>query len=148
MPITIPPPYNYLEHFICNIDDVRHMVMRVPITDISDDEVKRIAYETYSDIRTITDKDDWGPTDREFGVMALINVELTVAVLWQYFGRTPEYREMGKSLYESVHSHLETVTDNMDTTTGEEQFVITRTISKGWNTNPEVPVPRSNLTIV
>ena len=75
------------------------------------------------------------------------NTDIAADWIKSHFGKTSEDRTYARSSMESTIESLKVIIDNMDTATGAEALLIARTPFKSWNLNPDVPVPRSNLTI-
>jgi hypothetical protein len=138
--------YFYPGDFISDTAAVIKQARNVLPADFTTENVESFEYQAYSFIRTLLNKDDWAPTDREFGAIQRINVDLAVAYIRKHYGKGDVY-EQGRTGELSCIEQLKIISDNLDTVTGEEAFTIARTPKKSWNLNPDVPVPRGNLTI-
>lgn len=139
--------YFYPTDFISDTAAVIRQARNVPAADLSTENVESFEYQAYSFIRTITNKDDWATTDREYGAIQRINVDLAVAYIRKHFGRTSEVYAQGETSEQQCIDQLKIIVDNSDTPTEGTEFEVAKTSRKSWNLNPNVPVPRSNLTI-
>jgi hypothetical protein len=138
--------YFYPTDFISGTGAVIKQARNVLPADFTTQNIEEFEYQAYSLIRTILNKDDWASTDREFGAIQRINVDLAVAYIRKHYGKTDEY-ERGAASETRCIQELHDIEDNLDTPTGEEDLAIAKTPRRGWNVNPDVPVPRGNLTI-
>jgi len=133
--------------FISSTDLVRQQATNVIPDDFLDADIQTFQYQAYSLIRTITNRDTWVSTDREFGALQRIETDLADAYIRKHFKKSYESVSGADSTIEACLKELQVITQNMDTTTGEEALTIARTSFKSWNLNPDVEVPRGNLTI-
>lgn len=138
--------YFYPTDFISDTNAVIKQARNVLPADFTIENVESFEYQAYSFIRTILNKDDWAETDREFGAVQRINVDLAVAYIRKHYGKDDVY-ERGATSEASCIAQLKLIFENLDTPTGEEDLAIAKTPRRGWNVNPDVPVPRGNLTI-
>ena len=137
--------YFYPTGFISDTAAVIKQARNVLPVDFTTENVESFEYQAYSFIRTILNKDNWAPTDREFGAIQRINTDLAVAYINKHYGKTQEVYQRGESTEQSCIEALKILADNIDTPTGEEDFAIAKTSRRLWNVNPDVPVPRGNL---
>ena len=133
--------------FISSTDLVRQQATNVIPDDFLDADIQVFQYQAYSLIRTTTNRDTWVPTDREFGALQRIETDLADAYIRKHFKKSYESVSGADSTIEACIKELQGIQQNMDTTTGEEQLTIARTSFKSWNLNPDVEVPRGQLTI-
>ena len=133
--------------YICIISEVRRLARNVLTADFTDEQIESYAYKAYSIITTITGKSDWSSENIEFGALQGINTDIAADWIKSHFGKTQEERAYGKSGMEDSMNALKLIVDNMDTPTESAEFEVAKTSRKSWNLNPNVPVPRSNLTI-
>ena len=138
--------YFFPTDFISDTTAVIKQARNVLPADFTTENVESFEYQAYSFIRTILNKDDWTSTDREFGAVQRINVDLAVAYIRKHYGKTDEY-ERGSAAEASCIAQLKLIFENLDTPTGEEDLSIAKTPRRGWNINPDNPVPRGQLTI-
>jgi len=138
--------YFYPTDFISDTAAVIKQARNVLPADFTTQDIESFEYQAYSLIRTILNKDDWAPTDREFGAIQRINVDLAVAYIRKHYGKGDEYTR-GATSEASCIAELHDIEDNLDTATGEEDLAIAKTPRRGWNINPDNPVPRGQLTI-
>lgn len=141
------PPYTAGTDYICIISEVRRLARNVLTADFTDEQIESYAYKAYSIIRTLTNKDDWDDSDREFGAMQGFNTDIAADWIKSHFGKTDEDRGYAKSRMEATIEALKVIIEDLDTDTGETDLLIAKTPRRGWNINPDVPVPRGNLTI-
>ena len=133
--------------FISDTDLVRQQATNVLPDDFLDADIQTFQYQAYSLIRTITNKDDWISTDREFGALQRIETDLADAYIRKHFKKSYESVAEANSVINSCIAELKDIQQNMDTPTGQEELSITRTSFKSWNLNPDVEVPRGQLII-
>lgn len=138
--------YFYPTDFISDTAAVIKQARNIVGADFSTENIETFEYQAYSFIRLFTNKDNWAPTDREYGALQRINVDLAVAYIRRHYGKDDVY-ERGRSGEELCIKQLKIIVDNMDTATGYEDFAIARTAYKSWNLNPAVDVPRGQLSI-
>ena len=145
------PTYIQGIDFISNTDAVRkqasNVLGEIPAEDFTDAVIQSFQYQAYSVIRTITDKDDWDSLDREFGALQRIEVDLADAYIRKHFKKDYDSETATTSTIAQCMAELQIIKDNMDTETGAEELLIARTDYKSWNLNPDVGVPRGNLSI-
>ena len=114
--------------------ECRRLARNVVTADFSDAQIISYQDKEYSFIRTMTDKDDWDSADREFGSLQLVETRLVAADLIQHYGDTetiPIWQAMRADAI-ALLSGAGGIVDNMDTDTGETEFLIDRTEFKGW----------------
>lgn len=155
--VSLPPdssPVSYVQgvDYISITAEVRELARSVinSSVDFTDAEIIRYQYMRYSQIRTITDKDNWASTDREFGALQLIETKLAAADIMQHYGTANDVAVWQAMIAEAMDELKETV-ENMEATTGggAESGNIVETDYKSWNLNPNVPPPNrlSNVGI-
>ena len=123
--------------------EVRELARSVVNTsvDFTDAEIIRYQYMRYSQIRTITDKDDWDSLDREFGSLQLVETVLTAVSILQHYG-SPNDIPVWQAMEASAMLELTKIVDNMEATTGgAESGNILETDYKSWNLNDDVMPP-------
>ena len=124
--------------------EVRELARSVVNTsvDFTDAEIIRYQYMRYSQIRTMTDKDDWDSLDREFGSLQLVETKLAAVDILQHYGTANDV-PVWEALEASAMMELSKIVDNMETTTGggAESGNILETEYKSWNLNPDVEPP-------
>jgi hypothetical protein len=145
------PTYVQGIDFISDTDAVKRQAKNIltesPPNDFTDAIVQSFQYQAYSLIRTKTNKDDWDANDREFGAIQRIEVDLADAYIRKHFKQDYASETTANSTIAECLAELQQIVDNMDTETGAEEFLIARTDYKSWNINPDVGVPRGNLSI-
>ena len=126
--------------FISDTTECRRLARRIVNADFSDDQIKSWQYKYYSYIRTLTDKDDWDSSDREFGSLQVIETELVAAEIIKHYGG-PDQIQIWMDMKESAQNDLKDIISNMDTETAETDFLIDRTEFKGWGLNAGASPP-------
>ena len=135
--------------FISDTAEVRKLARSVIPADFSDDQIKSYQYKVYSEIRTMTDKDDWNATNREFGALQLIETEIAAELIKKHYGKNSESVGASEARISSSFAELKVIVDNLDTTISVAGGgKIRKTSYKSWNLNTEVEIPRRGLTIV
>jgi hypothetical protein len=141
------PTYVFGTNFISVTDEVRRLARnRIP-EDFTDAEIQSYQYKVYSIIRTLTDKDDWATTDREYGALQLIETSLAAEMIKKHFAKTAEEGSLADTNISSWFVSLKEIVDNLDTVIAASTNKIRKTSYKSWNLNTDVPVPRRGLTI-
>lgn len=121
--------------------EVRELARSVVTVDFTDAEIIRYQYMRYSQIRTVTQKDDWLSTDREFGALQLIETKLAASDIMEHYG-TPQDVAMWQAIRESAMSELKQTVDYMSTSTSSgASTTILETSYKSWNLNSDVASP-------
>jgi len=123
--------------FISDTTECRRLARNVVTADFSDLQVQSFQKKEYSFIATMTDKDDWAPTDREYGALQLVETRLVAADIIQHYGDTetiPIWTAMRNDAL-MLLTGTGGITENMDTDTAETEFLIDRTEFKGWGKN-------------
>ena len=134
--------------FISSTTEVRKLARSVITADFSDDQIKAYQYKVYSIIRTMTDKDDWNSTNREFGALQLIETEMAAEMIRKHYGKNSEAVGAAEANISSLFGELKIIVDNLDTTISVAGGgKIRKTSYKSWNLNTEVEIPRRGLTI-
>ncbi len=126
--------------FISNTDEVLRLARNKIPADFSTDQTKSYQYKVYSIIRTITDKDNWTSTNREYGALQLIETEVAAAMIKKHYGRTSEEVAAAQTEIMSLLAELDELAKNLDSPIASEG-TITVTDYKSWNLNSAVPVP-------
>ena len=135
------PTYVFNTDFISVTDEVRRLARnRIP-EDFTDAEIQSYQYKVYSIIRTLTDKDDWATTDREYGALQLIETSLAAEMIKKHFAKTGEESSLADSNIASWFQSLKEIVDNLDTATATESGKILETDYKSWNLNTDIPPP-------
>jgi hypothetical protein len=133
--------------FISSTDEVRRLARKAVVGDFTDPEIESYQYKVYSLIRTMTDKDDWDPLDREYGAFQLFETEIAAELIKQHYG-TAQQSAAAETSLSSLFAEMQKLIDNIDTTIISSTSRIRHTPYKSWNLNPDVPVPRRGLTII
>ncbi len=119
---------------ISDTTECRRLARNVVTADFNDDQIKSFQDKEYSFIATMTDKDDWAITDREYGALQLIETRLVAADIIAHYGDTetiPIWQAMRNDAMMLLVGKGGIV-ENMDTETSETEFLIERTDYKGW----------------
>ena len=122
---------------ISDTTECRRLARNVVTADFSDVQVQSFQDKEYSFIATMTDKDDWAATDREYGALQLVETRLVAADIIQHYGDTetiPIWTAMRNDAL-MLLTGAGGITENMDTDTAETEFLIDRTEFKGWGKN-------------
>jgi len=122
---------------ISDTTECRRLARNVVTADFSDAQIISYQDKEYSFIRTMTDKDDWDSADREFGSLQLVETRLVAADLIAHYGDVetiPIWQAMRADALNLLNG-AGGIVDNMDTDTGETEFLIDRTEFKGWGKN-------------
>jgi hypothetical protein len=139
--------YTFGTDFISVTDEVRRLARnRIP-EDFTDAEIQSYQYKVYSIIRTLTDKDDWITTNREYGALQLIETSLAAEMIKKHFAKSAEEGSLADANISSWYVSLKEIVDNLDTVISASTNKIRKTSYKSWNLNTDVPVPRRGLTI-
>lgn len=125
--------------------EVRELARSVVNADFTNDEIIRYQYMRYSQIRTMTQKDDWTETDREFGALQLIETKLAASDIMEHYG-TPQDVALWQAIRESALMELKQTIDYMTTSSVDVSGTIIETPYKSWNLNPDAPIPTRGLT--
>src|SRR5215510_6824935 len=137
--------YTFLVDFISVTDEVIKLARKVVAGDWTPEEVQNWQYRRYSLIRTYTDKDDWQPSDREFGSLQLIETKLAASDIIEHYGDVnaiPLWQAMRmEAMLSLAGSKPGGIVDNMETSTGDAESQILQTEPKSWTLNPEQPIP-------
>ena len=134
--------------YIGDTEEVRRLARNVLPSDFDNDQIKSWQQKTYSDIRTITHKDDWSSTDREFPSLQGYEVRITALEIRKHYGRTSEDRASAINELEAEWKQFnDNIVENMSTATGEEEETIQRTAFKSWNLNSDVEIPTRGLHV-
>ena len=122
---------------ISDTTECRRLARNVVTADFDDTQIESYQDKEYSYIATLTDKDDWAITDREFGALQLVETRLVAADIIQHYGdvENPGTLQAIQIMRESATMELDKIVDNMDTETAESEFMIDRTEFKGWGLN-------------
>jgi len=114
--------------------ECRRLARNVVTADFNDTQIQSFQDKEYSFIATMTDKDDWAITDREYGALQLIETRLVAADIIAHYGDTetiPIWQAMRNDAMMLLIGKGGIV-ENMDTDTSETEFLIERTEYKGW----------------
>jgi len=128
---------------ISDTTECRRLARNVVTADFIDDQIKSFQDKEYSFIATMTDKDDWASTDREYGALQLVETRLVAADIIQHYGDTetiPIWTAMRNDAL-MLLTGAGGIVENMDTETAETEFLIDRTEFKGWGKNSAVEWP-------
>jgi hypothetical protein len=125
--------------------EVRELARSVVTADFTPDEIIRYQYMRYSQIRTMTQKDDWTAQDREFGSLQLIETKLAASDIMEHYG-TPQDIGLWQAIRESALMELKQTIDYMTTSSVDVSGTIIETPYKSWNLNPDAPIPTRGLT--
>ena len=125
--------------------EVRELARSVVTADFTNSEIIRYQYMRYSQIRTMTQKDDWTETDREFGSLQLIETKLAASDIMEHYG-TPQDIGLWQAIRESALMELKQTIDYMTTSSVDVSGTIIETPYKSWNLNPDAPIPTRGLT--
>jgi hypothetical protein len=125
--------------FISLTAEVRELARSVIVAEFTDDEIKRYQYMRYSQIRTLTDKDNWLPTDREYGALQLIETKLAASDIMEHYG-TAQDIPIWQAMRDSATLGLTNTIANLDTAISSSG-IITETSYKSWNLNSSVRPP-------
>ena len=122
---------------ISDTTECRRLARNVVTADFNDTQVQSFQDKEYSFIATMTDKDDWAATDREYGALQLVETRLVAADIIQHYGDVetiPIWTAMRNDAL-MLLTGTGGITENMDTETSETEFLIDRTEFKGWGKN-------------
>ena len=128
---------------ISDTTECRRLARNVVTADFNDTQVQSFQDKEYSFIATMTDKDDWAATDREYGALQLVETRLVAADIIQHYGDTetiPIWTAMRNDAL-MLLTGAGGIVENMDTETAETEFLIDRTEFKGWGKNTANPQP-------
>jgi len=128
-------------YWLSDTNECRRLARNVITADFTDQQIQSYQIKVYSIIRTITNKDDWMDTDREFGALQLIETELVAELIKKHYSDLPEERGAADAAIQAALGELDKIVENMDTDSGEEGGSIQITDYKSWNLNPDTPVP-------
>ena len=100
--------------FLADTARIRKLANNVVTDDFSDDEIKEYQYDIYSKIRSITHKDNWAITDRQFGQLELVEIYLTAAIIVEHYGmKTAPQTSAMQEWRDQAKIELQDVLDNM-----------------------------------
>ena len=126
--------------YISITTEVRELARSVVTADFTDAEIIRYQYMRYSQIRTLTDKDNWASTNREFGSLQNIETKLAASDIIEHYGTVNDIA-VWQAMRASALSELQKLIENMKTTTGDVSGGILETEYKSWNLNSSVSPP-------
>ena len=132
---------------ISDTTECRRLARNVVTADFSDAQIISYQDKEYSFIATMTDKDDWDSLDREYGALQSVETRLVAADLIAHYGDVetiPIWQAMRADALNLLNG-AGGIVDNMDTETGETEFLIDRTEFKGWGKNTAVDKPNRLL---
>ena len=125
--------------------ECRRLARNVVTADFNDTQIQSFQDKEFSYIATMTDKDDWTTTDREYGALQLIETRLVAADIIQHYGdpENPGTMQAISMMRDSAMTELDKIIDNMDTevSSSEIEFQIAVTDHKGWGLNSAVLPP-------
>lgn len=130
--------------YISLTQEVRELARSVVTVDFTNDEIIRYQYMRYSQIRTMTQNDNWLESDREFGALQLIETKLAASDIMEHYG-TPQDVALWQAIRESAMMELKQTIDYMTTSTVDVSGTIIETPHKSWNLNPDAPIPTRGL---
>lgn len=136
--------YTAFVDYISVTQEVRELARSVVTVDFTDPEIIRYQYMRYSQIRTMTQNDNWVETDREFGALQLIETKLAASDIMEHYG-TPQDVALWQAIRESALMELKQTIDYMTTSTVDVSGTIIETPYKSWNLNPDAPIPTRGL---
>jgi len=128
---------------ISDTTECRRLARNVVTADFSDVQVQSFQDKEFSFIATLTDKDDWAATDREYGALQLVETRLVAADIIQHYGDSetiPIWTAMRNDAL-MLLTGTGGIVENMDTETSETEFLIDRSEFKGWGKNSAVEQP-------
>jgi len=131
--------------YLSDTTECRRLARNVVTDDFDSNQIISYQQKEYSYIATMTDKDDWTSTDREYGALQLIETRLVAADIIQHYGDV-ETIPMWQAMRDDAKTELQMVIDNMDTETSETDFLVDRTDFKGWGLNSSLTPPNRLLT--
>jgi hypothetical protein len=126
--------------FLSLTAEVKELARSVISADFSDDEIKRYQYMRYSQIRTLTDKDDWDVNDREYGTLQLIETKLAASDILEHYGDVNSI-PIWQAMRAAALADLTATVSNLETDTGGTTSNILVTDYKSWNLNSSVAPP-------
>jgi hypothetical protein len=127
--------------FISETAECRRLARNVIPADFDDAQIQSYQKKEFSYIATVTDKDDWAITDREFGSLQLQETNLVAADILMHYGDINDWQR-GQAMKNLAYHSLESIVKNIDTPVEEGIEPETeRTDFKSWNKNPAVPPP-------
>lgn len=133
-------PRTFLVDFISVTDEVIKLARKVVAGDWTNEQVQEWQYRRYSEIRTATDKDDWAPTDREFGALQLIETKLAASDIIEHYGDMNTI-PIVQAMREGVMLDLKGILSYMTTSATAAAGQIVSTTAKSWNLNKELRPP-------
>jgi len=131
---------------ISDTDECRRLARNVINADFSDTQIESYQDKRYSQIATLTDKDDWDSADREFGILQLIETKLVASDIIEHYGDVstiPIWQSMRASAMMDLSGQGtgSGIIDNLDTPTESAEFAAEHTEFKGWGKNESVEPP-------
>jgi hypothetical protein len=126
--------------FLSLTAEVRELARSVVTADFSDDEIKHYQYMRYSQIRTLTDKDDWDTLDREYGTLQLVETKLAASDIIEHYGDVNSI-PIWQAMRAAALADLTATVENLETPTGEASSSILTTEYKSWILNSAVAPP-------
>ena len=92
--------------FISETAECRRLARNVIPPDFSDPQIESYQIKEFSYIATLTDKDDWAITDREFGALQLVETTLVAADILMHYGNIDDYQK-GLAMKQMAYERLE-----------------------------------------
>lgn len=135
--------------FISDTNECRRLARNVVPPDFTDAQIESYQIKEFSYIATVTGKDDWIITNREFGALQLIETTLVAADILMHYGDVNDW-EKGQAMKNAAIEQLTGeygIVENIDTPIEEAEPEVERTEFKSWNKNPNV-LPPNTLTNV
>jgi hypothetical protein len=116
--------------------DVRELASSVLSADFPDAEIIEEQEAAYNHIAVRTHKFDWTVSDPEFKSIQKIEARLAKCYIFDHYGGV-KYREQMAYEEDKLDKEIDTIKDNMESISPDEEDTLTRTDFKSWNLNPD-----------